>query len=228
MAPRTVRAGHCLATECSRKAGSTSWVIPGSEAGLDRTVRDGGEGQGGTRGGGSCRPTRRSPAKFLPAQLLSVGHGRKDGRKGDAARFDRWFRLDYAAIHAPTARVGPGRLWPISLNHPLARPEPVDRPRETWAHVYPLIPAVARPKSACSAQDYGSQGSSGWSIASRWRCSRKSGSTSWVIPGSGFPGPMPGSTRPAGTEARAGVVRGGAGRAVRRADHLRSSYLHNF
>lgn len=48
------------------------------------------------------------------------------------------------------------------------------------------------------------------------------------IPGAGFPRPKRGLTEPAGMAARARVGRGAAGRAVRRADHLRSSYLRNF
>jgi len=75
------------------------------------------------------------------------------------------------------------RLWPISRSHP-GTPGVRGPSTGNMGAVCPLIPAVARPKSACSARVHGSQGSSGWSSSSRRRCSRKSGSTSWVIPGS--------------------------------------------
>jgi len=50
--------------------------------------------------------------------------------------------LHWAYFHRRSDAFGPFRgVIP-------ARRESVDRPRATWAHVYPLIPAVARPKSA--------------------------------------------------------------------------------
>ena len=96
------------------------------------------------------------------------------------------------------------RLWTISRSHP-GTPGVRGPSTGNMGAVYPLIPAYSRPKSACSARVHGSQGSSGWpltrderlafksgkaaswvngwSSALRWTCSRKSGSTSWVIPG---------------------------------------------
>ena len=53
---------HCLATEMFQEVGidlvgDSRVRIPGSEAGVDQTGRDGGEDRGGARGGGSCHIT---------------------------------------------------------------------------------------------------------------------------------------------------------------------------
>jgi len=64
-----------------------------------------------------------------------------------------------------------------------ARPESVGRPQATWAHVYPLIPAVARRESACSARVHGSQGSSGWPLTRDERLAFKSGKAASCVNG---------------------------------------------
>jgi len=63
-----------------------------------------------------CRNPGRiehSVEELLAQRVYALALGYEDlndhdgGRKGDAPRFDRWFRLDHAAVHVPTSPRAP-------------------------------------------------------------------------------------------------------------------------
>ena len=97
----------------------------------------------------------------LPYTDFVAGGGGGAGRGGwgGGVAWRLMLALHCAYFHRRSDAFGPFR------GVILARPESGDRPRATWAYVYPLISAVARPESACSARVHGSQGSSGWPLA---------------------------------------------------------------
>lgn len=166
----------------------------------------------GSSASACCASFRRSESSPTFVQSSLIGNLIPRGGVARARGWGVWGAGGRLATDVgPPLRLFPPavrRLRPISRSHP-GTPGVRGPSTGNMSAVYPLIPAVARPKSACPARVHGSQGSSGWSIASRRRCSSKSGSTSWMIPRSEAGIDRTGRD---GGEGLGGARRGAAGR----------------
>ncbi len=110
------------------------------------------------------QPAKRRNVTPSQHDLIGLSPLNMTDRKFDSARGGR------LATHVgPPLRLFPPvvrRFWPISRSHP-GTPGVRGPSTGNMSAVYPVMPPVARLKSACSARVHGSRGSSGWSIASR-------------------------------------------------------------